>query len=57
MYNITKGLPTKYQREVRRNLFQAVSDAEDKAEDEVEQNYQMNKQHFKLKNQQVMANQ
>ncbi|KAF0716006.1 MADF domain-containing protein [Aphis craccivora] len=43
-------LPTKYQREVRRNLFQAVSDAEDKAEDEitdkreVNQTYQMNTQ-------------
>ncbi|KAL4154008.1 hypothetical protein QTP88_001841 [Uroleucon formosanum] len=50
MYNITKGLPTKYQREVRRNLFQAVSDAEDKAEDQitdkcgVDQTYQMNTQ-------------
>jgi len=50
MYNITKGLPTKYQREVRRNLFQAVSDAEDKAEDEitdkrkVNQTYQINTQ-------------
>ncbi|CAI6359878.1 unnamed protein product [Macrosiphum euphorbiae] len=50
MYNITKGLPTNYQREVRRNLFQAVSDAEDKAEDEitdkceVDQTYQMNTQ-------------
>ncbi|KAL5236569.1 hypothetical protein ACI65C_003979 [Semiaphis heraclei] len=28
-------LQIKYQREVRRNLFQAVSDAEDKAEDEI----------------------
>jgi len=50
MYNITKGIPTKYQREVRRNLFQAVSDAEDKSEDEitdkreVNQTYQMNTQ-------------
>jgi len=35
MYNISKGLPTKYQRGVRRNLFEAVSDAEDKAEDEI----------------------
>ncbi|KAG5894997.1 hypothetical protein JTB14_014883 [Gonioctena quinquepunctata] len=39
----------KYQKEVRRKLFQAVSDAEDEAEDEiadkceVEQNPQMNR--------------
>ncbi|KAG5864411.1 hypothetical protein JTB14_001498 [Gonioctena quinquepunctata] len=35
MFNITKGLSMNYQKEVRRKLFQAVSDAEDKAEDEI----------------------
>lgn len=46
MFNTSKGLPIKYQKEVRRKLFQAVSDAENKAEDEceVEKNYQMNGQ-------------
>lgn len=36
MYNTTKGLPKKYQKEVKRKLFQAISCAEDKAEDETE---------------------
>lgn len=51
MYNITKDLPTKYQKPVKRKLFLVVSDAEDQAEDEtkakeyVEQNLQ-NTQHF-----------
>ncbi|KAG5888283.1 hypothetical protein JTB14_006671 [Gonioctena quinquepunctata] len=50
MFNISKDLPMKYQKEVRRKLFQAVSDAEDKAEDEitdkceVEQIPQMNRE-------------
>lgn len=50
MFNITKSLPTKYQKEVRKKMFQVVSDAEDKADDEVadkcevEQNSQINRQ-------------
>ena len=35
MFNITKSLPTKYQKEIRRKMFQVVSDAEDKADDDV----------------------
>lgn len=44
MFNITKSFPTKYQKEVRRKMFQVVSDAEDKADDEAEQNSQINRQ-------------
>lgn len=49
MYHTTKGLPRKYQKQVKRKLFEAVFDAEDKAEDETEakdkeQNLQMNRQ-------------
>ncbi|CAH1967246.1 unnamed protein product [Acanthoscelides obtectus] len=36
MYNVTKNLPTKFQRQVRRKVFDVVSQAEDDAEQEIE---------------------
>lgn len=39
MFNTTKSLPTKYQNEVRRKLFQAIFNAKDKAEDEIADKY------------------
>lgn len=41
MYNITKSLPIKYQRQVRRHIFHAVSQAEDDADHQPHQTVEL----------------